>query len=501
MTLRYIGASLLALAIAAPALAQDNTNTTEASVLDELAPEGNPDVGAAPAPTGDAIIDRLNALEYKLKQLESRNAELESALETTDGRVETVTVKANKGLAHNGLVPTFSDPKGDVTFKVRGVIDADYVGFNERRGGYDFNNGTAFRRARLGFEGKAFKNFNWRIEADFAGNTVNLMDAYVQFAGFRNKKLQLTLGQHKAPFGLESNNSDNFNVFLERGMFNVAAGNLGAERRIGASFGYASDTLNATVGIFGENESIGRAANATAGAGQSLVSNTNTPDEGWGFNGRVSWEPIFEPGKILHLGAATYWRTGLRTAGSAGARLSDRPNIRVDGGNIIDTGVIVDADKAFYYGVEAAGVFGPVTFAGEYGNVKLNRVGAVPDPTFDGFYVYGTVFLTGESRVFKNGSFDRVKPAANFDGKGGWGAWELALRYDQADLSETPVITGRAGNKADTWTAGVNWYWNPNIKLQFNYIRFSGDNTPLDPVVGATKAKGDVFGTRLHIDW
>src|SRR3546814_6312320 len=125
--------------------------------------------------------------------------------------METVTAKVNKGLASNGIVPTFSDPSGTTTFKVRGVIDADYVAFNERRGGYDFNNGTGFRRARLGFEGTAFRDFNWRIEADFAGNSVNLQDAYVQYVGY--KPLQITLGQHKAPFGLESNNSDNYNVF------------------------------------------------------------------------------------------------------------------------------------------------------------------------------------------------------------------------------------------------------------------------------------------------
>src|SRR3546814_7191970 len=99
------------------------------------------------------------------------------------------------------------------------------------------------------------------------------------------------------------------------------------------------------------------------------------------------------------------------------------------------------------------------------------------------------------SDLFKNGNFDRVKPIENF-GQGGLGAWELAIRHDSADLSETP--TARAGNKAHSWTAGLNWYWNPNMKLQLHYIRFSGDNTPLDPV-GAI-AKGDVLATRLHID-
>lgn len=495
MNLRIFGANLLALAIAAPALAQTEAPAAggnEQSVIDELAPAGSPDAGPSPAPTGDPIVDRLNALEYKLKALESRNAELETALETANGRIETVTAKANKGLATNGVVPTFSDPSGTTTFKVRGVIDVDQAAFNERAGGYDYNNGTAFRRARLGFEGTAFKVFNWRIEADFAGNTVNLQDAYVQYVGI--KPLQITLGQHKAPFGLESNNSDNYNVFLERGIFNVAAGNLGAERKIGLSVGYVKPNLTLTAGVFGEGESIGRATDLTAPATPNV---RDTPDEGWGFNARATWEPLSKEGQIVHLGAATYWRTGLRSATAVGARISDRPNIRVDNGNIIDSGVIADADTAFYYGAEAAAVFGPLTVAGEYGRLKINRLGTVPDPTFEGFYGYAAWLFTGESRTFKGGNYDRLKPKSNFDGKGGWGAWEVALRYDEADLSET--IGARAGNKANTWTAGLNWYWNPNIKLQFNYIRFTGDNTPLDPV--GAKTKGDVLSTRLHIDW
>ncbi len=509
MTLCFFGASLLALAIATPAIAQNEPATSGAApsgpgVIDELAPPSSPADEAPPAPTGNAVIDRLNALEAKVKSLEARNAELETRLESTNDRVQHVEVKSSKGLGTNGVVPTFADSTGATTFKMRGVIDADYVAFNERRGSYDYNNGTAFRRARLGLEGTAFKVFNWRIEADFAGNTVNLQDAYVQFVGFKNKKLQLTLGQHKAPFGLESNNSDNYNVFLERGIFNVAAGNLMAERRIGASFGYASDTLNATVGIFGENESIGRAANADAvvkpdpASSAPAVSAANAPDEGWGFNGRVTWEPIYDTGKILHVGVSGSWRKALRSATNVGARLSDRPNIRVDGGNIIDTGTIFDATDAQYLGAEAAGVFGPATIAGEYGRVWIDRAVGAPTTKVDGFYVYGTVFLTGESRPFKNGNFDRIKPFTNFDGKGDWGAWELAVRYDRADFSDTPV-SANAGNKANTWTAGLNWYWNPNIKLQFNYIRFAGDNTPLDPV--GAKTKGDALATRLHIDW
>ena len=76
---------------------------------------------------------------------------------------------------------------------------------------------------------------------------MNLTDAYLQYT--KIPKTILTLGQHKAPFGLESNNSDNYNIFLERGMFTNAFGNAGAERRIGISAAYApKETLNLAVG-------------------------------------------------------------------------------------------------------------------------------------------------------------------------------------------------------------------------------------------------------------
>ncbi|MFL6844465.1 MAG: porin [Allosphingosinicella sp.] len=446
---------------------------------------------AAPLLAQDAdasVIERLNALETKVRELESRNAELERQVAQNQAQPPAPALaKPDAKPVQFGWAPTFSDPSGDFTFKPRGVVEADYAAFAERSGGYDYNDGTAFRRARLGVEGTAFKVFNYRLEVDFAGNSVALTDAYLQYAGV--KKLLLTAGQHKAPFGLESNNSDNYNTFLERGMFTNAFGNAGAERRIGVSAAYApSPNLNLAVGLFGDNESISRSTGAPL---------TAAPDESRGVNGRASWEPVFETGRIVHLGASAYYRTGLKVGDTPDAvRLSDRPNIRVDNGNIADSGIITGVDSLRYAGAEAATVLGPVTLAGEYGRLWLDRP-TLGDTAFDGFYVYGTWFLTGETRPFKGGNFDRVKPKRPI-GKGGFGAVELALRYDRLDLADTPVLA-RAGNRAESLTFGVNWYFNPYAKLMLNWVRFSGTNTPLDPVGAETE--GDALAARLHLDF
>lgn len=487
------GVSLLAL-VSGPVLAQspeppaDLPEAGEAPVggtIDTLVEDDVPVAATAPAPTGDPVLDRLNALEAKVAQLEKRNAELEQQAQFNQSRLETVETRAAKNVQFS-WGPSFAEPTGNFTFKPRGVIEADYAGFFERAGGYDYNNGTGFRRARIGLEGTAFKKFNYRIEADFAGNAVNLTDVYLQYVV--NPRFLITAGQHKAPFGLESNNSDNYNVFLERGMFTNAFGNAGAERRIGVSLGYVSDTLNATVGLFGDNESISRSTTTAV---------TNTPDESWGVNGRVTWEPVFDTGKIVHLGASGFYRTSLKSGDTQDAvRLNDRPNIRIDNGNIADSGVIAGVESLHYLGAEATGVFGPLTVAGEYGRLWLDRP-SLQNEAFDGYYAYVTWFITGETRPFRNGNFDRVKPFTTF-GQDGLGAFELALRYDHLSLADTPVIA-RAGNKAQSWTLGLNWYLTANAKLLFNWVRFSGDNTPLDPV--GSKTKGDALATRLHLDF
>jgi phosphate-selective porin OprO/OprP len=486
------GSSMLAFATPLPAqessepASTGTIETNSGSPLDTLVDDGPATEAQAAAPTGDPVLDRLNALESRIRQLEARNAELEQQAELSEDRLATVETRAAKA-AQFTWGPTFSEPTGQFSFKPRGVLEADTAAFFEREGGYDYNNGTAFRRARLGFEGTAFKWFNYRLEVDFAGNQVGLTDAYLQYT--KIPKTVLTLGQHKAPFGLESNNSDNYNIFLERGMFTNAFGNAGAERRIGFSAAYApKETVNLAVGLFGDNESVSRSTGTPV---------TDTPDESWGVNGRATWEPVVDTGKIVHLGVSGYYRTALKSGDIEDAvRLSDRPNIRVDNGNIADTGVITDVRSLRYGGVEAAGVFGPLTLAGEAGRLWLDRVD-VADEHFTGFYGYAAYMLTGETRPFRGGNFDRVRPFREL-GKDGLGAFEVALRYDRLDLSNTPVLA-RAGNQARSLTLGLNWYLNPFAKLMFNWVRFSGDNSPLDPV--GTETAGDVLATRLHLDF
>jgi len=71
------------------------------------------------------------------------------------------------------------------------------------------------------------------------------------------------------------------------------------------------------------------------------------------------------------------------------------------------------------YGLEAALVMGPFSLQGEYIRVDVDTSTGT-DPAFSGYYAYASWFLTGESRPYAEGKFNRVKAD---------GAWELAVRF------------------------------------------------------------------------
>ena len=475
----------------------DSGNTIDTVIPSEDSP------AAAPARTGDAILDRLNALEAKVQQLEARNKQLEDEALATQTRVEKVEVRAARAV-QAGPAPTFADVGGNFTFKPRGTFQIDYAGYRRRGAGrYDYNSGSDIRRGRFGFDGTFYKHWKYRIEGEFVKGATSLLDAYVSYNGIKN--WVFTVGQQKAPYGLEANTSDALNSFLERGMANNAFGAVGAERRVGITAAWQTDKLNATVGVFGSGEAVQR--------------NESTPDEGYGVNARITWDPILDTGKIVHLGASAYKVAGI--AGHSISGLGDRPNSRVDGGRLVainipgtapSGGVPTGARNATYWGLESAVVFGPFSLQGEYNRLSIDRYGAASTVNADGFYIFGSWFLTGESRVFKNGNADRIKPFSDFAPGGGWGAVELLARYDTLDLTDADFqsIGGRAvRRKGETWTLGLNWYLNPNLKFVANYIRFKGQNSPLvfPPIPAAglngpgTTAKGDIIGTRLQVDF
>ncbi len=108
----------------------------------------------------------------------------------------------------------------------------------------------------------------------------------------------------------------------------------------------------------------------------------------------------------------------------------------------------------------------------------------------------------------KTGQLGRPKPFQNFwivntcddCTEAGWGAWQIAARYSFADFNDHDIY----GGQSDILTIGLNWYWNPNSRLQFNYLhgQISNSNTSRAAMSGGP-ASGNFnsFGARFMVDF
>ncbi len=85
----------------------------------------------------------------------------------------------------------------------------------------------------------------------------------------------------------------------------------------------------------------------------------------------------------------------------------------------------------------------------------------------DAFFATFSWFITGEHKNYNPSktAFDRLKPKKNL-GKGGTGAFELAIRYSYINMNDNDLSGGLMNNL----TAGLNWYLNPATRFSFNYI-------------------------------
>lgn len=246
---------------------------------------------------------------------------------------------------------------------------------------------------------------------------------------------------------LQDQISDNNTQFTERASIDAFT----AGRHIGAMASLNRQHWSVAAGLFGESAKTARSSDQAQ------------DDEGWGTAGRLTWMPINSKGSLVHIGMAADYRS---TRG-AEVRFKQQPETHVAGVNFVDTGKFDDVDNYLTLGAELALVQGPFSAQAEYVRSKLKRNNA-SDPSFDGWYAQAGWILTGESRpyTFKGAKFKAIKPNKAV-GKGGIGAWEVALRYSTIDLNDS----GISGGEMDNLTLGLNWFPSSGLRVSANYIK------------------------------
>lgn len=211
-------------------------------------------------------------------------------------------------------------------------------------------------------------------------------------------------------------------------------------------------------------------------------------NDGTMIGGRFAWTPVKADGHVLHLGVAGSvedpddFTNGKGQHLEPASRVRARPEAGLTPVRLVDSGSLTKVDTITRTGLEGLWINGPWSIQGEYLSVDVQRDG-FQDYTADGFYVFGSWVLTGESRPYSGGNVNNIKP------KGDWGAWELLARYSTLDLNDGGVY----GGKEHDWTLGVNWYLTQHFKFQANYVRASAEKGNLDVDPRIVELRAQIF--------
>ena len=423
--------------------------------------------------TNEAMLDLLKILrdkgsitsqEYQLL----RNAALADG-EKVEGKVNEMSAKLDKKTKG---IPKFKDldkgklkitsANGENTFQLGGRVMADTTfGLGDSNLGSEGGSVvTEFRRARLFVGGTFQKYWKYKFQYDFAGQgaaagTAGIRDAYIAYTGF--KPVTITLGHQKTPLSLEELTSSKYITFIERSqLVNGIVADTGGGRKYALSAkGHFNDMFTAAAAI------------------HAGTANEDTADTTFGFTGRLTFSPIHEKTKMVHLGIG-FDRSKQQ---GGGFNIDGEPEIH-PGRDILENEAF-DHSTATTFVAEAAGIYGPFALQGEYASSTLKDSPTLSNIDADAWYIYGSYYLTGESRNYKwkKGSYSQTKVKKPLH-HGGIGAWEVALRYTSGDFENAtaPIVS----SEADILTLGLNWYPSNNIRFSANYVNVLDSNAAAD---------------------
>ena len=376
---------------------------------------------------------------------------------------------------------------GESSFRLGGRIHFDGNWYSDT-GDIGFGNGTQLRRAWIDIEGRAWGDWQYKMAYNLADSgRSGFQDVYLQYGGF--DRTLLRLGHFKEPLGLELLSASNNITFMERALPTV----LLPSRSVGAAVYRRYDSVTATFGVFGEGiDKLSDTAEATLGL-----------DEGWATSGRLTFAPVRSDAQVLHFGASAGYRKANDKGGTqAGTplRLRQRPEANLTSIRLVNTGNISGVDDLLLWGLEAAWVGGPLSLQAEYMSMDISRGAGLPDLNFSGYYLVGSWILTGESRRynFDRGVFTNPRVGA-LAGRGGIGAWELAARLSQVDLTDRAGGPGAViGGEESNMTLGLNWYPNDNLRFMLNWTRVLDVDRPGSIYHGI---EPHIFALRGQIYW
>jgi phosphate-selective porin OprO and OprP len=315
------------------------------------------------------------------------------------------------------------------------------------------------RRLRPYFEGTVGKYYDFRFMEDFGQGTTILEDAYADIHYW--PEFRLRVGKFKEPVGLERLEEDRALKFVERGL----PTDLVPDRDLGFNFhgDLFAQRVEYALGLFN-----GTADNTATADGDN--------NDGKDFAARIFVHPFADT-------SLEYVRQlGFGIAGTYGDERSTTidSSYKSTGQNVFFSYAkgLVAAGPRYRISPQADYYWKSFGLLGEF--VQNTQRLLLPPSTGkaahprtisnQAWQLAATYLLTGEDATYW-----QVKPRRNFDPIGrGIGAWEVVARIDDLQVDRDVYKYGLASastssREAFEWALGVNWYLNPNVKMQFDY--------------------------------
>jgi phosphate-selective porin OprO/OprP len=411
----------------------------------------------SPASAQTATKAQVDSLEQQIQMLQQQVQSMKDQVSTTQAQVKTVSDKqatVPQMTFANGRPGWVSqDGQNSLQFTGRVHFDvADYVSASGSKGA--LQSGVNARRARLGILGKVGGVWGYTLIGDFGGTqdqtsaTSSLIeDAHISYLGIKDTTIDI--GYTDIPWTLGEATSSNDIMFVERASSQTVATQFGA--------GDARSTL----GVHGNGDAWWYGVYLTGPAAGTTHSGSSSQNAALA---RFTYNPYMgDNNTTIHLGVNG---AELMHGSGKALTLSDRPELRVDTTQFLGTPAMT-VDGGDVLGAEAAATYGNFYADGEYFHYDVDRTTG-SDPAFNGGYVEASYTFDGRRTYNKAaGAYSGVKPDHPFDMSfSGWGAWELAARYSTINLNDSGVT----GGKQNTYSAGLNWYPNTNLRFMLDYI-------------------------------
>lgn len=435
--------------------------------------------------TNEAMLDLLKILKDKgsisAEEYELLTNASKADGEKVEGSINEMKAEVDKKTKDMPKITTkgkfkVASADGNWEFQPIGRIFWDYIA-NDADGGATGtygDSGYELRRARLGMQGK-YKPISWKLEMDFADqSSLSWKDVWVAYNGKSNLgKWWLKFGQAHTAFGHSTISSSKYMPLIRRALL---ADGPQHSRRVGVSAFHQADRWFA------------HASAQVQGLNDDAVSGATEDRQTYAF--RLGGTPFKkDKNHLLHLGGSFMHEelNGDRfnnIDNNLVSHLGDGDQLEWDSGEI--AGLEVDTVDAF--GLEAISVWGPLHGVFEYTAWDVDTLSS-GSYDLDAFAFDVGYFFTGESMKYNSkGQFSGIKPKKSVM-NGGWGAWQLAARYEQMDLRDGNVD----GGEAEVFTVGLNWHPTGNTRMMANYA------TVLDikcgGVAGATTTCDGATGT------